>query len=122
VEIQASACWRFALASVLLISVALRLDDGTKYVPGNIRRLFDAGYRTCSLVHLNDSPFAASASGVSKGPLTPLGREAVNIMNEIGMIIDLVPQGLRAAGHDHATIEAIMGENAIQFLLRELPQ
>ncbi|MGA7327072.1 MAG: membrane dipeptidase [Rhodomicrobium sp.] len=206
--------------------LGLESSDGTKYAPGNIKRLFAAGYRTCSLVHLNDSAFAASASGVSKGGLTPLGRDAVKTMNETGMIIDLahaaprviedvlglskrVPfishtgakgaindpknmpdellravagrggvvglcfvrdyvggggindilrsleymikiagpkvialgsgfdsfptpiavdqlpyltQALLSAGYDHATIGAVMGENVIQFLLRELPQ
>jgi membrane dipeptidase len=206
--------------------LGLESSDGTKYALDNIKRLFLAGYRTCSLVHLNDSAFAASASGISKGRLTPLGRDAVMVMNEVGMIIDLahaaprviedvlgqgkrVPfishtgakgvvndpknmpdellravvdrggviglcfvrdyvggdglndilrsleylikivgakgvalgsgfdsfptpiavdqlayltQALLSAGHDHATISAIMGENVIRFLLRELPQ
>ena len=30
-------------------------------------------------------------------------------------------QGLLSAGHDQETISSIMGENVIQFLLRELP-
>jgi membrane dipeptidase len=64
-------------------------SDGTKYPLNSIKRLFAAGYRTCSLVHLNDSAFAASASGVSKGRLMPLGRDAVKVMNEVGMIIVL---------------------------------
>jgi membrane dipeptidase len=69
--------------------LGLESSDGTKYELGNIERLFAAGYRTCALVHLNDSAFAASASGVSKGPLTQLGRDAVKTMNEVGMIVDL---------------------------------
>jgi membrane dipeptidase len=69
--------------------LGLESSDGTKYILDNIKQLFAAGYRTCSLVHLTDSAFAASASGVSKGPLTPLGRDAVRAMNEVGMIIDL---------------------------------
>lgn len=69
--------------------LGLESSDGTKYALDNIKKLFAAGYRTCSLVHLNDSAFAASASGVSKGGLTPLGRDAVRAMNEAGMIIDL---------------------------------
>lgn len=206
--------------------LGLESSDGTKYQPDNIKRLFSAGYRTCALVHLNDSRFAASASGVAKSGLTPLGRDAVRVMHETDMIIDLAhaaprviedvlglskrvpfishtgakgvindpknmpdellravvdrggviglcfvrdyvggdgledvlrsleymikivgPKGvalgsgfdsfptpisvdqlqyltqvLLSAGHDYSTIGAVMGENVIQFLLRELPQ
>jgi len=69
--------------------LGLESNDGTKYSLPNIQRLFAGGYRTCSLCHLADSAFAASASSVSKSGLTPLGRDAVAAMNEAGMIIDL---------------------------------
>jgi membrane dipeptidase len=55
----------------------------------NVERLFTAGYRTSELCHFTDTPFAAAASGVSEGGLTSLGREAVALMNELGMIVDL---------------------------------
>jgi membrane dipeptidase len=69
--------------------LGLESSDGTKYSLKNIERLFAAGYRTSELCHFTDTPFAAAASGVSKGGLTPLGREAVAVMDELGMIVDL---------------------------------
>jgi microsomal dipeptidase-like Zn-dependent dipeptidase len=208
------------------VVLGLESSDATKYSIANIERLFAAGYRTSSLCHFTDTAFAASATGISKGGLKPLGRQAVSAMNALGMIVDLahasqrviedvlthsircpiithtgaramsndpkcqpdeilcavvakggviglcfvedyvngtkvddilrslehllgvvgpkgvalgsgfdsfpVPiaadqlpyltQALLSAGHDEATIGAIMGENALQFLLRELPQ
>jgi membrane dipeptidase len=69
--------------------LGLESSNGTKYSFANIERLFTAGYRTSSLCHFTDNAFAASATGVSKGGLTPLGREAVATMNALGMIVDL---------------------------------
>ena len=71
------------------IVLGLESSDGTKYALANIERLFAAGYRSSQLCHFTDTPFAASASGLSKGGLTPLGREAVALMNKLGMIVDL---------------------------------
>lgn len=72
-------------------AVALGLESslGTKYSLANIRCLFAAGYRSSQLCHFTDTPFAAAATGASKGGLTPLGRDAVALMNELGMIVDL---------------------------------
>ena len=40
-------------------------------------------------IHLRKSPLATSATGVSNGGLAPLGRDAVALMIELGMIVDL---------------------------------
>jgi membrane dipeptidase len=71
------------------VLLGLESSDGTKYSLKNVERLFAAGFRTSELCHFTDTPFAAAASGVSKGGLTSLGREAVALMNELGMIVDL---------------------------------
>jgi membrane dipeptidase len=71
------------------VVLGLESSDGTKYSLKNVERLFAAGFRTSELCHFTDTPFAAAASGVSKGGLTSLGREAVALMNELGMIVDL---------------------------------
>ena len=69
--------------------LGLESSLGTKYSLENIQRLFAAGYRSSQLCHFTDTPFAAAATGVSKGGLTALGRDAVALMNEFGMIVDL---------------------------------
>jgi len=80
---------RTADPKIRAVVLGLESSDGTKYSLKNIERLFAAGYRTSELCHFTDTPFAAAASGVSKGGLTSLGREAVALMNELGMIVDL---------------------------------
>ena len=75
--------------NVRAATLGLESSLGTQYSLKNIERLFAAGFRTSQLCHFTDSPFAAAATGVLKGGLTPLGREAVSLMNELGMIVDL---------------------------------
>ena len=74
---------------VRAVVLGLESSDGTSYSLKNIERLFAAGFRTSQLCHFTDTPFAAAATGVSKTGLTTLGREAVALMNELGMIVDL---------------------------------
>ncbi|MEL6183877.1 MAG: membrane dipeptidase [Myxococcota bacterium] len=52
-------------------------------------RLHEAGFRSLSLAHYSDTPFAGSSSGEKKSGLTPLGRAAVRRMNELGMLVDV---------------------------------
>jgi len=64
----------------------------------NLDRLFDAGVRLIGMAHFFDNEFSGSAHGVSKGGLTPQGRELVRRMDEKRMIIDLAhasPQAIR---------------------------
>ena len=56
---------------------------------GNVDRFFDAGYRIAGLVHQFDNELGGSSQGVTRGGLTPFGREVVTRMQERGMIIDL---------------------------------
>jgi microsomal dipeptidase-like Zn-dependent dipeptidase len=51
--------------------------------------LFVAGVRMIGLAHFFDNPVAGSSAGVEKHGLTPLGREVVLRMQELGIAIDL---------------------------------
>jgi microsomal dipeptidase-like Zn-dependent dipeptidase len=51
--------------------------------------LFAAGYRMMGLTHFFDNEVGASAHGVSKGGITPFGREAVRRMEQLGIAVDL---------------------------------
>jgi membrane dipeptidase len=84
--------------SICAVILGLEGSDGTKYQLDNIERLFDAGYRMAELCHYTDTPFAASSSGVSRAGLSPLGRDAVLLMNSLGMIPDLAHASVRTIG------------------------
>ncbi len=72
-------------AGFLAIEGAHALDRD----PGNVQALFDAGYRMMAPTHFFDNAFGGSAHGVSKGGLTPAGREMIRRMEALGMILDL---------------------------------
>ncbi len=55
----------------------------------NLERLYDAGFRMIGLAHFFDNEFAGSAHGITKGGLTPLGRELVRRMEQRHVIVDL---------------------------------
>ena len=57
--------------------------------PGNLQVLYDAGMRMAGLVHFFDNELAGSMHGVDKGGLTPMGREAVQRMERMGVIVDI---------------------------------
>lgn len=55
----------------------------------NLDILYDAGVRMAGLVHFFDNDLAGSMHGVEKAGLTPMGREAVQQMEHMGMIVDI---------------------------------
>jgi len=55
----------------------------------NLDRLFDAGVRMMAPTHFFDTEIGGSAHGVTRGGLTPLGREWVKKMEAKKMIIDV---------------------------------
>lgn len=55
----------------------------------NLDTLYAAGYRMMGLAHFFDNAFAGSAHGVQQYGLTPLGREAVRLMERRGIVLDL---------------------------------
>ncbi len=56
---------------------------------GNLDRLHAAGFRMAGLTHFFDNELSGSMHGVEKGGLTPLGRQVVGRMEELGMIVDV---------------------------------
>lgn len=57
--------------------------------PANLRVLFDAGYRMIGLSHFFDNAYAGSAHGIEKGGLTDLGRQTIQEMEGLGILVDL---------------------------------
>jgi len=55
----------------------------------NLRVLHDAGFRMIGLAHFVDNPFAGSANGMVRYGLTPLGRELLREMEQLGIVADL---------------------------------
>ena len=55
----------------------------------NLDRLFDAGVRMMAPTHFFDTEVGGSAHGMTRGGLTPLGREWVKRMEAKKMVIDL---------------------------------
>jgi membrane dipeptidase len=51
--------------------------------------LFNHGYRMMGLTHFFDNEVAGSAHGVTHGGLTPLGRQVVQRMEQLGIVVDL---------------------------------
>ena len=55
----------------------------------NLDALFAAGVRMIGLTHFFDNEVAGSSAGAEKYGLTPLGREAVRRMEQLGIAVDL---------------------------------
>lgn len=57
--------------------------------PDNLDTLYAAGMRMAGLTHFFDNELAGSMHGLDKGGLTPMGREVVDRMERMGMIVDI---------------------------------
>lgn len=55
----------------------------------NLDALYAAGFRMAGLAHFFDNEVAGSMHGLRKGGLTPLGREVVQRMETLGIVVDL---------------------------------
>ncbi len=73
------------IASLLALEGAHPLEGRL----GNIKKLYDAGYRMMGLQHFFDNELGGSLHGVDKSGLTSFGRAAVTIMDNLGIIIDV---------------------------------
>jgi membrane dipeptidase len=67
----------------------------------NLDVLYAAGFRMAALTHFFDNDVAGSMHGVGKGGLTTLGRQVVQRMETLGMIIDV-------AHSSHATVADVL--------------
>ncbi|HEY7513495.1 MAG TPA: membrane dipeptidase [Vicinamibacteria bacterium] len=66
--------------------------EGAQVLEGqaaNVEAMDVAGYRMVGLAHFFDNEVAGSAHGVTKGGLTPMGREVVHRLEEKAMLVDL---------------------------------
>lgn len=71
---------------------ALLAIEGLHALDGKLESvdvLFANGYRMMGLVHFFDNEVAGSAHGVTHGGLTPLGRQVIARMEQLGIIVDL---------------------------------
>ena len=55
----------------------------------NVDRLHEAGVRMFGLTHFFDNRVGGSAHGLEKGGLTPLGRDVLARMDQLGILVDL---------------------------------
>jgi len=55
----------------------------------NLEVLHRRGFRMAGLAHFFDSEVSGSAHGLQQGGLTPLGRNVLRRMEELGMVVDL---------------------------------
>jgi len=79
--------------------------EGLQNLEGKIENLdvlYAAGFRMAGLAHFFDNDVAGSMHGIDKGGLTPLGRQAVQRMEALGMIVDL-------AHSSHAAVAEVLG-------------
>ncbi len=72
-------------AAVLAIEGLHALDGKLE----SVDTLHAHGFRMMGLTHFFDNEVAASAHGVTHGGLTPLGRQVVQRMESLGIIVDL---------------------------------
>jgi membrane dipeptidase len=86
------------------VTGALLSIEGLQNLEGrldNLGRLHAAGFRMAGLAHFFDNEVAGSMHGVSKGGLTPLGRQVVREMERRGMIVDI-------AHSSHAAVAEVL--------------
>ena len=76
---------RAMTAGLLAVEGAHALDGDV----ANVDVLFAVGYRMMSPSHFFDNAFGGSAHGVLKGGLTPAGRQMIERMEALGMVVDV---------------------------------
>jgi membrane dipeptidase len=74
------------LAAILSVEGAQAIEERLDLLP----ELWDLGVRSIAPAHFTSNSWAdSSADAASHGGLSPLGREAIGIMNRLGMIVDV---------------------------------
>lgn len=72
--------------------IAILATEGSHPLEGNLEkidRLYNEGYRMMGLQHFFDNELGGSLHGEAKGGLTPFGRDAVQKMREMNIIVDV---------------------------------
>ena len=75
-----------------LSSIFLGLENGSALLgrEGVLQDLYSKGVRYVTLCHSKDNDICDSCTGAGKwGGLSPLGKELVPVMNDLGMIVDV---------------------------------
>lgn len=82
----------------------------------NMDVLYSDGMRMAGLTHFFDNDLAGSMHGVEQGGLTPLGREAVTKMENLGIVVDLAHASHEAVGEilDMATRPVVSSHGGVQ--------
>lgn len=86
------ARWRRAQSSEKRIVAGVLGLEGAHALEGEVDRVddfFASGVRMIGLTHFFDNAFAGSAHGTSKGGLSEKGRQLVERMQSLGILIDL---------------------------------
>lgn len=83
---------------------------------GNLDVLFDDGMRMAGLTHFFDNDLAGSMHGVKQGGLTPLGRETITRMEELGIAVDLAHASHQTVGEilELATKPVVSSHGGVQ--------
>lgn len=74
------------------VVAALLSTEGLHALDGeiaNVDTLFAHGFRMAGLTHFFDNDIGGSAHGLARGGLTPLGRQVVQRMEQLRMIVDV---------------------------------
>jgi membrane dipeptidase len=61
----------------------------------NLDQLYNAGFRLIGLAHFFDTEVSGSAHGIDQGGLTPFGREVLQRIESLNLIVDLAHASLR---------------------------
>ncbi len=83
--LERRAANREMIAGVLSIEGLQALDGRLD----NVDTLYAAGFRIMGLAHFFDNEVAGSAHGATQGGLTPLGRQVVQRVQTLGILVDL---------------------------------
>lgn len=83
---------------------------------GNLDVLFADGMRMAGFTHFFDNDLAGSMHGVEQGGLTPLGREALAKMEDLGIAVDLAHASHETVGEilDIATKPVVSSHGGVQ--------
>ena len=82
----------------------------------NLDILYKAGYRMMGPTHFFDNAISGSAHGITKNGLTPLGKELIKNMEELGITIDIAHASPKAINDilDMATKPVVVSHTGVK--------